>query len=69
MPTTLNTLTGIPAVVGDNIAKHPVLSKYLKVVPDGTKPLRLVRPGTVEEFDAARKNSSKKADAPEGEDK
>lgn len=65
MPTTLNTLTGKVAVVPQSLVDHAVLGKYLKVVPDGTKPLasKLFKPGTVEEFDAAHKNAKPLAEA------
>lgn len=53
MPTTLNTLTGLITFQDDHIVAHPTIGRYLKVVPEGTKPLveGMFKPGTVEEFE------------------
>lgn len=64
MPTTLHTLTGRVANVPDELLDNPKLKSYLKVVPEGTKPLLkgMFKPGTVEEFDKANKVVSHKVE-------
>lgn len=68
MPTTLNTLTGKVKDVPKAVAEHAIIGRYLKVVPEGTKPLvpGMFKPGTVEEYDAAH---SEKATDTNAEDK
>jgi hypothetical protein len=55
MPYALNTLTGIVDFQPEHVINHVVLGKYLKEVPEGTKPLQpgMFKPGTVDEFEEA----------------
>jgi hypothetical protein len=58
MPIILNTLTGRVGFEPQWLVDDPKIGQYLKVVPEGTKPLTdgMFKAGTVEEFNVANNN-------------
>jgi hypothetical protein len=69
MPYALNTLTGIVDFQPEHIVDHPVIGRYLKEVPEGTKSLvpGMFKPGTVDEFEELNTTQSNPA-KPEGDE-
>lgn len=65
MAYTMHTLTGQVDEVPDTLLDIPRIAKYLKVVPEGTKPLvpGLFRAGTVDEFEELNAKPEHELDA------